>query len=93
MMAGCGRMWQVLTRAKSLTYRHAHLERRHSEMANWWEYYNLQAEPRLSPDPLTRREGQSLFIGRNYEQQAIKVITQGNSTVAVLITGTLKRGT
>ncbi|MCD4716700.1 MAG: ATP-binding protein [Desulfobacterales bacterium] len=56
-------------------------------MANWWEYYNLQAEPRLSPDPLTRREDQSLFIGRDSEQQAIKAITQGNSTVAVLITG------
>ena len=56
-------------------------------MANWWEHYKLRGEPRLSPDPLTRKEDQSLFIGRDSDQQIIKATTQGNSTIAVLITG------
>ena len=56
-------------------------------MANWWEYYKLQKEPLLSPDPLTRKEDQTLFFGRESDQQILSTITQGQSTVAVLMTG------
>jgi|GEM_PF-6090015 hypothetical protein len=56
-------------------------------MTNWWEYYKLQKEPLLSPDPLTRKEDQALFFGREYDQQILSTITQGQSTGAVLITG------
>ena len=55
-------------------------------MANWWEYYKLQKEPLLSPDPLTRKEDQTLFFGRESDQQILSTITQGQSTVAVLMT-------
>jgi len=56
-------------------------------MANWWEYHKLQKEPLLSPDPLTRKEDQTLFFGRESDQQILSTITQGQSTVAVLMTG------
>ena len=56
-------------------------------MANWWEYYKLKKAPLLSPDPLTRTEDQTLFFGRESDQQIPSTITQGQSTVAMLMTG------
>lgn len=47
-------------------------------MANWWEYYKLQKEPLLSPDPLTRKEDQVLFFGRESDQQILSTIIKSS---------------
>jgi hypothetical protein len=57
------------------------------DMAYWWEYYKMQKEPFLSPDPLTHKGDQTLFFGRESDQKILSTITQGKSTVAVLLTG------
>ena len=56
-------------------------------MKNWWEHYGFKKEPYLSPEPLIKKEEQSLFFGREQDQRLLTSLSGGTSKTAILLTG------
>ncbi len=54
---------------------------------SWWKYYNFKSEPFLSLNPLTLPVDLGIFWGRTKEIREIRIRTNSQSKICLLLTG------